>query len=113
MSNGELLIVLKIVRNGSLWSYIVFAKEVFFHEFDFENSELDFEVSRSSIWKHTTSCDNVFFLSLLSRNFDDQLKSNFHRFVILYIGWDTPSEETGLWQLLKVSSVFIRALHKD
>ena len=48
----------------------------------------------------------VFFLSLLSRNFDDQLSSNFHRFVILCICWDTPSEKTGLWQLPIVSSVF-------
>ena len=48
----------------------------------------------------------VFFLSLLSRNFDDRLSSNFHRFVILCICWDTPSEKTGLWQLPKVSRVF-------
>ena len=34
----------------------------------------------------------VFFLPLLSRNFDDQLSSNVHRFVILCICWDTPSE---------------------
>ena len=38
-----------IVRNGSLWSDVVFAKEVFFHEFDFETSDLEFEVSKSSI----------------------------------------------------------------
>ena len=35
----------------------VFEKEVIFHEFDFETSDLTFEVSKSSIWKHTTSCD--------------------------------------------------------
>ena len=39
--------------------------EVIFHEFDFENSDLEFEVSKSRIWKHTTSCDHgatrVFF----------------------------------------------------
>ena len=50
----------------------------------------------------------VFFLPLLSRNFDNQLSSNFHRFVILCICWDTPSENTGLWQLPIVSSVFKR-----
>ena len=48
----------------------------------------------------------VFFLSLLSHNFDDRLSSNFHKFVILCICWDTPSEKTGLWQLPIVSSVF-------
>ena len=34
------------------------------------------------------------------------LGSNFHRFVILSLCWDTPSEKTGLWQLPKVSSAF-------
>ena len=43
--------------------------------------------------------------SLLSRNFDDRLSLNFHKFVILCICWYTPSEKTGLWQ---VSSVFNR-----
>ena len=107
-SNGESLVVQNIVRNGSLWSGVVFEKEVIFHEFDFETSDLEFEVSKSSIWKHTTPCDKGdFFLLLLSRNFDDRLSSNFHRF-ILCICWDTPSEETGLWQLSIVSSVFKR-----
>ena len=46
------------MRNGSLWSNVVFEKEVIFHDFDFETPELDFEVSKSSIWKHTLSCDN-------------------------------------------------------
>ena len=54
MSNGEGLIVLNIVRTDSLWSGVVFEKEAIFHEFDFETSELDFEVSKSSIWKHIT-----------------------------------------------------------
>ena len=48
----------------------------------------------------------VFFLPLLSRKFDDQLSSNFHRFVVLCICWYTPSEKTGFWQLPEVSSVF-------
>ena len=47
----------------------------------------------------------VFFLLLLSRNFDNQLISKFHRFVILCICWDTPSEKTCLWQLPIVSRV--------
>ena len=55
----------------------------------------------------------LFFLSLLSRIFDDQLSSNFHRFVDLCICcWDTPSEKTGLWQLLKVYSVFNLKPHR-
>ena len=41
-------------------------------EFDFETSDLELEVSKSSIWKHTTSCDKGVFRSLLSRNFDDR-----------------------------------------
>ena len=40
----------------------------------------------------------VFFLSLLSLNFEDQLSSNLHRVVFLCICWDTLSEKTGLWQ---------------
>ena len=59
MNNWELLIVQNIVRNHSLWNNVVFEKEVILQEFDFETSELDFQVSKSSIWKHITS----FFLS--------------------------------------------------
>ena len=47
-----------------------------------------------------------FVLFIFSRNFDDQLSSNLHRFVILCIYWDAPSEKTGLWRLPIVSSVF-------
>ena len=39
----------------------IFEKEVIFHEFDFEISKLDFEVTKSSIWKHKTSFDKGFF----------------------------------------------------
>ena len=42
---------------------IVFEKEVIFHGFDFETSKLEFEVTKSSICKHTTSCDKVCFLA--------------------------------------------------
>ena len=49
------------MRNISLWSDVVFEKEVVFHEFDFETTDLEFEVSKSSIWKHTTSCDKGVF----------------------------------------------------
>ena len=88
----------------------VFEKEVICHEFDFKTSDLEFEVPKSSIWKHTTSCDHgatqVFFLSLISRDFEDWLSSNFHRFVILFICWDTSTVKTSLWQLPIVSIVF-------
>ena len=36
---------------SELWSNVVFEKEVIFHEFDFKTSDLDFEGSKSSIWK--------------------------------------------------------------
>ena len=40
-----------------------------------------------------------FCLSLLPRNFDDRLSSNFHRFVILcIISWDKPTVKTTLLQ---------------
>ena len=49
----------------------------------------------------------VLFLSLFFCIFDDQLLSqNVDEFVILCICWDTPSENTSLWQLPKVSSAF-------
>ena len=49
MSNGESLIVKHIVRNSYLWSDIVLEKEVIFNEFDFETSDLEFDVSNSTI----------------------------------------------------------------
>ena len=122
-SNGELLIVYNIVRNRALWSNVVFKKEVIFHEFDLETSDLEFEVSKSSIWKHTSSCFFFHTNSYLTTPVD-QSSSNFHRFVIWCVCWDktldtigncqrpvfslgvTPSENTGLWQLPKVSNVF-------
>ena len=86
----------------SLWSDVSFKKEVIFYEFDFETSELELEVSNSNICKHTTSCDKGVFSLHYSRNFDDQLSSNFLRFVILCICWYTK----WLWQLPLMSSVF-------
>ena len=47
--------------NETLWETAPFEKEVIFHEFDFKTSELDFEVSLSSIRKHTTLCDKGAF----------------------------------------------------
>ena len=45
------------------------------------------------------------FPFIFSRNFDDQLSSNFHRFIILCM-LDTLTENTCLRQLSKVSSAF-------
>ena len=71
-SNGERLTLKHCEKRLPLKWRIVFEKEVIFHEFDFETSDLEFEVSKSSIWKHTTSCEHgatrVFFLSLISIN---------------------------------------------
>ena len=74
------------MRNGFLWSDLVFRERSNFPQ----------------IWFR----DIKFRTWLLSRNFDNQLSSNFRRFVILCICWDTPSKKTGLWQLPIVSSVF-------
>ena len=52
-NNGERLIVWNIVRNGSLRSNVVFEK----------GAILEFGVSKSSIWKRTTSRDKWFFFS--------------------------------------------------
>ena len=51
--NGELLIVQNIVGNGSLWSNVVFEKEVIVHELDFDTSDLELEVSKAQnfVWQ--------------------------------------------------------------
>ena len=49
-------------------SDVVYEKEVIFQEFDFETSDLEFEVSKSSIWKHTTKCNKgVFSFIIISQ----------------------------------------------
>ena len=83
------------MRKDSLWSNEVFEEEVIFHVFDFKTSGLKIKYLKA----HNFVWQGCFFLSLLSRNFDNQLSSNFHRFVVLCICWDTASEKTGLWQL--------------
>ena len=80
-SNGDLLVVLNIVRNGSLcriWGRISFSLKYFSWIRDLSLG-LKFKASESTqlVWK-------CFFLSL-SRNCDDQLSLNVHRFVILCI----------------------------
>jgi hypothetical protein len=86
------------VGNGSLWGYIVFEKEVIFHEFDFETSDLEFKVSKSSIWKHTTSCDKgVFFFHYYLATSTTNWAQIFTG-LLFYACLDTPGENTGLWQ---------------
>ena len=95
------------MRNGSLWSNVVFRERSYFPLIWFKDlrlriwdPEIKYPKAHNFVWQ------GLFFLSLLSRNFDDQLSSNFHRFVIVCICWDTPSEKTCLWQLPIVSRVF-------
>ena len=52
-SNWKRLVVENLVRNGSLWSNF---QQIWFRDLKFR-----IEVSKSSIWKHTTSCDQGFF----------------------------------------------------
>ena len=68
--------------------------------FRFWGLEIKHPKAHNFVWQ------GFFFLSLLSRNFDDQLSSNFHMFVVVCKCWDTPNEKSGLWQLPIVSSVF-------
>ena len=94
------------MRNGSLWSRVVFKKEVIFHRFDFKTSNnLDFEVSKSSIWKHTTSCDKGVFsfiiISQLRRPIELKLSQVCY---FMHTCWDTPTVKAR--QLPTVSSVF-------
>ena len=55
---------------------------------------------------HISLCNMCVFLLLFFCKLGDQLSPNFHRFVILCECWDTPSKNTGLWQLPNVSSGF-------
>ena len=95
------------MRNCVLWSNVVYEKEIICHELDFETSELDVEVSKSSIWKHTTACARVcfffnYYLTGSATNYWAQIVT----WCVVCICWDTPSEKTGLWQLPIMSSVF-------
>ena len=82
-SNGELLIVYNIVRNCSLWSNVDFQKEEIFREFDFETSELEFEIPKSSVYKHTTSCDKGVFVSIIISQLQRPIEfTNFHSFFL-------------------------------
>ena len=62
------------------------------------------------MWEHNNLCNKGVFNELFSCNVDDRLSPSFHIFAILCIMWDTPSENTGLWQLPKVSIAFKSSL---
>ena len=97
------------MRNSSLWSDAVFEKEVILSEFDFETSSLEFEVSKSSIWKHTTLCGKgvfFFFESYLTTPKTNQAQMFTCLLFYAFKCWDTASEKTGLLQLPIVVSVF-------
>ena len=95
------------MRNGSLWSAIVFEKEVIFHEFDFENSDLEFEVSKSSIYESTQlRVTNVFFSFIIISQLRRPIIELKFSQVCIFMRWDTLSEKTGLWQLPIVYTVF-------
>ena len=94
------------MRNSSR-SNIVFEKEAIFHEFDFETSSLEFEVLKSSIWKHTTSCDKGIFPLIIISHFWRPIELKFSQVcyflqMLRYTKW----EDYGLWQLPIVSSIF-------
>ena len=63
------------MRNGSLWSNVVFQKELNYHSIFKDYRAWSFFLD---IWKHI-------FLSLISCSFDDQLISNFH--TLLFYGY--------------------------
>ena len=92
------------MRNGSFWSNVVFEKEVIFNFFYFKTSVLDFEVSKSSIGKHTILCDKGLVSLIIISHFRQPIErkfSQFCNFMHMQI-----SEMTGLRQLPIVSSVF-------
>ncbi len=57
---------------------------------------------------HNSMQRGSFCLSLFSCNFDDQLSINFHRFIILCICWDTPSEDIPCLQRTKDKVITIK-----
>ena len=59
------------------------------------------------MWKLTTVCDKGVFSSIIISQLRRPIESSYyHRFVILCISSDAPSEKTGFWQLPKVSIAF-------
>ena len=95
------------MRNGSLWSDRVFEKEVFFHEFDFGTSSLALIRSRSQTSESTPTCEKGVFYYIHICQLRQPIELKFSQVCYFMHTKDTPSEETGLWQLPIVSTVFI------
>ena len=86
--------------------------EVIFHKFDFEISALGFEVLKSTIWKHKTFfCDKGVFSFVIIKQLWQTIISNFHRFIILGICWDTPSEKTGVFDNYELCPVPLKQMN--
>ena len=99
------------MRNGSLWSDVVFEKGVIFHEFHFETSSLEFEVSKSNIWKHRTLCDKGVFsfiiISQLRRPIELKISQVcYYMHMLRYSKWED-------WSLTITNSVHVfKQLHE-
>ena len=109
-SNGESLVVQNIVRNGSLWSGVVFRERSNFPHIWFGDLKLrtwGLEIkhlkAHNSVWQ---GC--FFFHYYLATSMTNWALKYLHRFDILCICWDTASGKTVLWQLPIVSSIFNR-----
>ena len=91
----------KNLLGNNQWRAVVSMWSIVRNKFYFETSELDFGVPKSSIWNHSTSCDNsVFSFHYYQRPIEFKFSLVCHFVHMLR------SEKTGLWQLPKVSSVF-------
>ena len=87
------------MRNGSLWSDVVFEKEVILPRiwfWDLRKRFLGLEVKH--LKSHNFLWQGWFFFHYYLATSTTNWAKKFHRFVILCICWDTPSEKTGLWQ---------------
>ena len=91
-------------KNGSLWSNIVFEKEVTSHS---NNKILQARSLLLGIWKHITLCNKCVFLLQLRW----PIESKFSQIGYL-ICRDTPIENSGLWQLPKCP-VPLRSLRQN
>ena len=99
MSNGELLIILNIVRNGSLWSNVniwIWFRDL---RIRFWGPEIKHPKAHNFVWQGFFFFH--YYLATLAINWVQIFTC-----LLFCACWDTPSEKTGLWQLPIVSSVF-------
>ena len=101
------------MRNGCLWSDVVFEKEVISREFDFKTSYLEFwGLEIKHLKAHDFVWQGCFFLHfyLATSNTDWAQISQVCYFMHCQ---DTPSKKTSLWQLPIVSCVFKKQLIRN